>query len=602
MSRTLRVLTNETCDLRCRFCSGRREQERPQLAGGPALRSALLEAIEASPDTLVLSGGEPTLRHDLVQLVAWTRARTKAELVLETHGAHLDLPGLHKAGLNAVRVHLPAWGARLDAFTGSQGVGAAVLATLVELEASSMEYETATPIVADNLGDVAALPMHLASHGLTPRTLWFGIPTSSPQADALAELSEATAAAAAFIRSARRAELSASLDPASFVPPCTFEHPSAVAHVYALNPGASNRSTFTHHAACGTCVVRERCPGLPSGLGHHARALSSASLRRRLTVIGTPKAQAQRELVTREVYRRADGSSVPAAIVRVNFRCNQSCTFCFVSTHLPDPDDADVRGAIDAIAAQRGSLALSGGEPTLNRRLVEYVRYAKEAGVSEVELQTNATRLGKDNLAGKLAEAGVDRAFVSLHGTNAETSDQVTEAPGTFEATVLGIDALAATSIDLRLNFVLCQLNYGQFPDFVRMVAARWPQAAVNVSFVAPSTDLVPRTRALIPRYEDVLPLVADGMRLGEAMGLTVDGFESMCGLPLCLVPGDLRRFVPLADAVPGLSSEEFVKPAECASCVLQTRCFGLRRGYAELYGAEALRPVLDRSSSTDPS
>ncbi len=602
MSRTLRVLTNETCDLRCGFCNSRREQERPQLAGGPALRGALLDAIEASPDRLVLSGGEPTLRHDLVRLVAWTRARTQAELVLETHGAHVDLAGLERAGLNVVRVHLPAWGAGLDAFTGTPGTGAAVLATLRALESSSMVYETATPVLADNLGDVELLPAHLASHGLAPRTLWFGVPTSSPRPSTLAKLSDATAAAAAFVRAASRAELSASLDPASFVPPCSFEHPSALAHVFALNPGASTRGGFLQAPACEACVVQERCPGLPAGLQHHARALSSSSLRRRLTVIGTPQAQAQRELVTREVSRRSDGSSIPAAIVRVNFRCNQSCTFCFVSTHLPDPDEADIRAAIDTIAAERGSLALSGGEPTLNRRLAEYVRYAKQAGVAEVELQTNATRLCKDDLAATLAEAGVDRAFVSLHGVNAETSDQVTEAPGTFEATVAGIDALAATPIALRLNFVLCQLNYRQFPAFVRMVAARWPQAAVNVSFVAPSTDLVPRTRALIPRYEDVLPLVGDGMRQGEAAGLTVDGFESMCGLPLCLVPGDLRRFVPLANAVPGLSTEEFVKPAGCAACVLQTRCFGLRRGYAELYGVEALRPVLDRSPHTDPS
>ena len=221
---------------------------------------------------------------------------------------------------------------------------------------------------------------------------------------------------------------------------------------------------------------------------------------------------------------------------------------------------------------------------------------------AEVVHRQYATRMARDGLAEVLADAGVDRAFVSLHGIDADTSDRVTEAPGTFDKTVAGIDALARTSIALRLNFVLCQLNYEQFPEFVRMVAERWPQADVNVSFVPPSTDLVPRTRALIPRYEDVLPHVAEGMRVGEAKGVTVDGFESMCGIPLCLVPGDLQRFVPFSDAVHGASAEEFVKPAGCASCVLQTRCFGLRRGYAELYGTEALRPVLDRTPSTDPS
>ncbi|MCR9165701.1 MAG: radical SAM protein [Nannocystaceae bacterium] len=600
MTRTLRVFTNETCDLRCEFCDRRREHERPELAGGPALRRRLLEALEARADTLVLTGGEPTLRRDLPQLVSWIRRRTDATLVLETHGGHLDVDALHD--LDVVRVHLPAWGERLDAFTGRAGTGAAVQQTLQRLADAPVALETATPIVAANLGEVATLPVALATLGVRPQRLWFGIPTASPVPDSLAPLTQATAAAARFVRAARRTELPVALDPAAFVPPCTFEHPAALAHVFALNRGAATRDGFTHADACERCSVRERCPGIPRGLEHHARTLASSALRRRLTVIGTPEAQIQRELVTHEAYRRPDGTSVPAAIVRTNFRCNQSCTFCFVSTHLPDPPEEDVRAAIDAIAAKQGSVAFSGGEPTLNPRLPEYVRYAKAAGVAEVELQTNATRMAKDDLAATLADSGVDRAFVSLHGLDAQTSDRVTEAPGTFEQTVAGIDALARTAIALRLNFVLCQRNYEQFPDFVRMVAERWPAAEVNVSFVAPSTDLVPRTRALIPRYEDVLPHVADGMRVGEAAGVTVDGFESMCGIPLCLVPGDLQRFIPFSDAVHGASVEEFVKPAGCASCVLQTRCFGLRRGYAELYGTEALRPVLDRTPPTDPS
>ena len=131
MSRTLRVFTNETCDLRCEFCDRRRDRERPELAGGPALRQRLLEAFEARADTLVLTGGEPTLRKDLPKLVAWIRARTDATLVLETHGAHLDVDAL--SGLDVVRVHLPAWGQRLDAFeAGAESIAIALGARPLE--------------------------------------------------------------------------------------------------------------------------------------------------------------------------------------------------------------------------------------------------------------------------------------------------------------------------------------------------------------------------------------------------------------------------------------------------------------------------------------
>src|SRR5690606_2237526 len=114
------------------------------------------------------------------------------------------------------------------------------------------------------------------------------------------------------------------------------------------------------------------------------------------------------ELVTHEIYRRPDGSTVPAAIVRINFHCNQACWFCFVSTHLPPATDAQIEAAVDDIGRREGVLVLSGGEPTLRPDLTALVRRGKAAGAREVELQTNATRLADPALVESLAEAGVD--------------------------------------------------------------------------------------------------------------------------------------------------------------------------------------------------
>ena len=397
-----------------------------------------------------------------------------------------------------------------------------------------------------------------------------------------------------------------SLDPATFLPPCLFPRPGRVASIYALTRGGAERSGHARTLACEGCAVHDRCTGLPHELSIHAqpsavsapRPLVDDRLRRRLTMIASPREQIEREMVTRDVYRRTDGTTVPAHIVRIGFRCNQACHFCFVSTHLPAPPQPRVEAAIDEISALRGILVLSGGEPTLDARLPEYVRRGKAHGACEVELQTNATRLQDPALCRALAVAGLDIAFVSLHGATAATSDAVTSAPGTFVRTLAGLDQLRDTGIRTRINFVLCELNRHELPAFVTMVSERWPRAGITISFVGMSTDLVPRDAWLVPRYRDVLPPLHEAMALARARGLELGGFDSMCGLPLCLVPGDRTAFLSLAPLPPGPASGhrhaspsdpdaeagtgggggEFVKPAPCAGCVLESRCFGLRR------------------------
>ena len=144
----------------------------------------------------------------------------------------------------------------------------------------------------------------------------------------------------------------------------------------------------------------------------------------------------------------------------------------------------------------------------------------------------------------------------------------------------------------LRLNFVFCEANLAEFPDYITMVASRWPRAPVTVSFVAASTDVVPHTRALIPRFTDVMPHLAEGVRRARALGVRLTGFESMCGVPLCQIPDDLSAYFALAEIPDGADRGEFLKADACAACALGSRCFGVRRGYAELHGTAELRPV----------
>lgn len=596
-ARAVRVLTNRSCNQACRFCDARRSKdERNFLTEAGARVDAASDAAE-----LVVTGGEPTMRRDLEQLVARSKA---SRIVLETNATLIDASrarALADAGLTLARVHLPAWGDEADAITRDPGGFDRAIEGIHALSGAGVAIDITTPVVRANAYSLPSMPAQICE---LPVGGWvLGVPQRGPSPDTRLPLLDAVRVIARAHAAARRVALPTRLDPHTHFPPCLFEYPARAAHLYSLTPGGRDRDGFARVSTCATCVAADRCPGVasdaPGEVLDQITPIVRDGVRRRLSVIDSVADQVRRELFQDEIARAPDGTTTRVRTVRVAFSCNQSCDFCFVSTHLPAPDNADIRAAIVEAARAGASVALSGGEPTLVDALPEWVELAKREGAPWVELQTNATRLhhikGQTALATRLDSAGVDVCFVSLHASHAVLSDAITGAPGTFDQTVQGLDACAKTSMKVRLNFVFCALNIDDFPSWVTWVAKRWKHAPggieLSVSFVAASTDLVPRTRALIPRYTDVLPALLEGLSLADEHGLAVGGFDSMCGIPLCLVPADRVEPFELAAAPEGYAGGEVRTSGPCNSCSAQSRCFGLREGYAALHGTDELRP-----------
>jgi hypothetical protein len=87
------------------------------------------------------------------------------------------------------------------------------------------------------------------------------------------------------------------------------------------------------------------------------------------------------------------------------------------------------------------------------------------------------------------------------------------------------------------------------------------------------------------------MPALLKGLGRARAHGLEVGGFDSMCGIPLCLVPPAERApLLHLAPIPEGIDRGEFVLAPACAHCSLRGRCYGVRRGYAALHGTDELQ------------
>jgi MoaA/NifB/PqqE/SkfB family radical SAM enzyme len=602
--RTRAIVTNMRCNQACSYCDRRRPKDDLAAIRPEALRARIDEGIEAGAVEIVFTGGEPTMRGDLEALVRHARDRGAERIALETNAVLVDdvrAVALRDAGLSLARVNLVGADDAVDAVTRDPGGFQKTRRGLEAFARAGVSLEVLAVVTRSTKGLLADLPAALASWlaaGKRVRTIEIAVPASGPDPSELLSYEEAVVVILALEKAARAAGIALRMRTGDGPPPCTFPAASRarIAHLYTFTPGSADLEGSSKLPVCATCKANDRCPGISDEyLTRRApppmSPIEDDRTRRRLSLISSVEDQIARELVTTSLAADDVGNPLFDTIIRVNFHCNQACAFCFVSTHLPPAEEETVRAAIVEAARRKSRVVLSGGEPTLNRRLVEYVRLAKASGAPFVSLQTNAVKLDDAALAKSLVDAGVDETFVSLHGCTAATSDAITEAPGTFVRTIVGLDHLHATGVTININFVLCEANRRELVDFVRFAGTRWPNARLNFSFVAASTDLVPRERALIPRYSDILPALGEAVAEATRLGVQMIGFESMCGLPLCLVPASIEKLA-LTEIPEGFDRGEFVKADACHGCRYETRCFGIRRGYVDLYGTSELRTV----------
>lgn len=110
-------------------------------------------------------------------------------------------------------------------------------------------------------------------------------------------------------------------------------------------------------------------------------------------------------------------------------RCNLRCSMCTIDFDNMRQGDMDM-GIFEKIIKEGGANHLPSiklnmrGEPTLNQNLVEMVRLAKQAGILEVQFNTNGVA-ANERLAQGLIEAGLDRIKFSIDAATLQTYESI---------------------------------------------------------------------------------------------------------------------------------------------------------------------------------
>jgi MoaA/NifB/PqqE/SkfB family radical SAM enzyme len=204
--------------------------------------------------------------------------------------------------------------------------------------------------------------------------------------------------------------------------------------------------------------------------------------------------------------------------VTVDFHCHSACRFCIVQEGMNYfkgvPFETFQRAVDDNRATRRyRRVTFTGGEVTLDKKLFDYIAYARESGsFDEIRLQTNGRLLADMAFAKKLVDAGVTEFFVSLHGHDAATQDHISQRPGSFAEAMAGMQNIVELGACLMTNTVLTKLNQPYLADIVETVRPLRPTRmefwnylpmedyADDLDLLSPMEELAPSLRAALDR------------------------------------------------------------------------------------------------------
>jgi len=142
--------------------------------------------------------------------------------------------------------------------------------------------------------------------------------------------------------------------------------------------------------------------------------------------------------------------------------CNLDCVHCRAAAacgpYAGELDTAACFRLLDDIAAfSKPVIILTGGEPLLRPDIWEIAAYGDRLGLRMV-MATNGT-LVTEEIAGKMAAAGIRRVSVSLDGPDAMSHDGFRRVPGAFAGALAGIGAMKRAGLEFQINTTITRAN-----------------------------------------------------------------------------------------------------------------------------------------------
>ncbi len=167
--------------------------------------------------------------------------------------------------------------------------------------------------------------------------------------------------------------------------------------------------------------------------------------------------------------------------LEITWQCLQNCVHCSsgASSNAQDSltKEQIIQAATDFKSLGGKRLELSGGEPFLHQDIDSLLPIIKRLDL-QVHIFTSGT-LSKDSEWNNTLErtvnlvksSKVDKVIFSMHGSNAETHDDIVKSAGSFGRALAFMRALVKENIKVGIHFVPMTSNFEELKDLVDFAA-----------------------------------------------------------------------------------------------------------------------------------
>jgi MoaA/NifB/PqqE/SkfB family radical SAM enzyme len=284
--------------------------------------------------------------------------------------------------------------------------------------------------------------------------------------------------------------------------------------------------------------------------------------------------------------------SEPTKTIRIGLECTNKCLVCNVDPSTPDLCTGK-HEIIKTIVNKSNCdhIVFSGGEPTLNKDLVEYCALARSVGYKDICIQTNLVLLSDLKLLQRLQKAGVTHFLGALYACSEKLYDKITRTVGLYPRALQALRNLTEHDIPFVITYVLHKLTYVHIPEYIRFfIRNKFTPDHILLVFVAPNGNW-PKTKEIIPAISEVTPFIRKGFAIAQKAGLMLR-LPELCGIPICTIY-DLREYVNIGAFPKENIPRNRTKPPQCKKCIYSAICTGFWTEYFKLYGYQEITPIV---------